>query len=497
MSGLQFVPGHWVDAAGGTSLATIDVSQNNMMASKQVEPVQNRMATIGQQLSASASTGNLPQQTPVRHVNGVSFQYSGEGNHASFCEGVASPESVTPRASHNGLRTEPRNFAPRSICNVADLGAPPKFSLNNDSEARGVTTVDSNDPFVAPIPQGGPAQIPVFGSQVHTAHMLNGSISLGSSTGDFNNLPSGNQPENATVVEDQSSVGNGGQIQPIPSNAIINFAPQQGVSQPHIGQNSDAAAYQVTYAPSNAVVYAPSNAMMSYVTPVPDFIRAQRSLELNRLTAGPTGLPTAAVAMHQANFPFVEPANRSGNFVVRGVVKIGNVTHPRRLRPKMVPLTTEQIPFVTNRAEIIAVLGRNSRILNDTEEPVHIIMERVTGKTTDAYVEFHTFEDATKAVEKHQQNLGRGRVTRIGQRPVEIELSSQSALMKDLFPSARGVIWNGCNPQVLPHNAEEPWDNFKGFVSNEEMTMLVKHVEVPHRVSLLDPAAERFVMEAN
>lgn len=142
---------------------------------------------------------------------------------------------------------------------------------------------------------------------------------------------------------------------------------------------------------------------------------------------------------------------------------------------------------MTNRSEIIAVLGRNSRILNDTEEPVHIIMERVTGKTTDAYVEFHTLEDATKAVEKHQQNLSRGRVARIGQRPVEIELSSQSALMKDLFPSSRGVFWNGCNPQVLPDNAQEPWENFKGFVSNEEMTMLVKHVEVPHRVSLSHP----------
>lgn len=118
-------------------------------------------------------------------------------------------------------------------------------------------------------------------------------------------------------------------------------------------------------------------------------------------------------------------------------------------------------------------------------------MERVTGKTTDAYVEFHTLEDASKAVEKHHQNISRGRVTRIGQRPVEIELSSESALMKDLFPSAKGVFWNGGNPQILPNNDEEPWDNFKGFVSNEEMTMLVKHVEVPHRVSSRERLMDR------
>jgi hypothetical protein len=28
-----------------------------------------------------------------------------------------------------------------------------------------------------------------------------------------------------------------------------------------------------------------------------------------------------------------------------------------------------------------------------------------------------------------------------------------------------------------------PWKTFKGFVTDEEMTMLVKHVEIPQRVS--------------
>ncbi|KAF6782121.1 hypothetical protein CSOJ01_16026 [Colletotrichum sojae] len=52
---------------GATSKPTIDASQNSMIAFKQVEPVQNRMATIGQQLGAGASTGDLLQQTALTY----------------------------------------------------------------------------------------------------------------------------------------------------------------------------------------------------------------------------------------------------------------------------------------------------------------------------------------------------------------------------------------------------------------------------------------------
>ena len=100
----------------------------------------------------------------------------------------------------------------------------------------------------------------------------------------------------------------------------------------------------------------------------------------------------------------------------------------------------------------------------------------------DAYVEFRSLEDAMKAVEKHQQNILSGRPVRLGDRPVDMELSSQASLMKDLFPIANGVLWNGSKPEIMPFKPQEPWENFKGFVSEEEMTMLVKHVEVPHRV---------------
>ncbi|KAG8412601.1 hypothetical protein J3458_014311 [Metarhizium acridum] len=191
-------------------------------------------------------------------------------------------------------------------------------------------------------------------------------------------------------------------------------------------------------------------------------IQSLRSEPLNHLTATESGLPVLHDALDPQYFPFLECA-RQAVATNHGVVKLKN------------------IPFATKRSEVIAFLGRNSKILNDADEPVHIIMERVTSKTMDAYVEFVTLDDANKAVEKHQQNILSGRVSRLGDRPVEVELSSQESLMKDLFPLAKGIIWNGASPQFKPLNPNEPWENFKGFVSEEEMIMLVKHVEVPHR----------------
>ncbi|KAK3331111.1 hypothetical protein B0H66DRAFT_580088 [Apodospora peruviana] len=196
--------------------------------------------------------------------------------------------------------------------------------------------------------------------------------------------------------------------------------------------------------------------------PVAPEIQALRSEHLNRLTQGPTGLPDTEVALDPANFPFIESCSQSSP-VSYGVIKIKN------------------IPFATKRSEIIAFLGRNSKILNDNQEPVHIIMERVTSKTLDAYVEFMTLQDAMKAVERHHNTMSRGRLARLGDRPVDVELSSQSSLMKDLFPLASGIFWDGSKPVVQAPIPEMPWKTFKGFVTEEEMTMLVKHVEIPHR----------------
>lgn len=205
---------------------------------------------------------------------------------------------------------------------------------------------------------------------------------------------------------------------------------------------------------------------------------------LTDLTATPSGLPSFETAMSPQFYPFVE-GGKLAKPLNNGVVKLQNVCEmltgcQTRSNERV------QIPFAAQRSEVIAFLGRNSRILNDFDEPVHIIMDRVTSKTMDVYVEFQTLEDAMKAVEKHDTvYMTQGRAPRIGERQVSIELSGQASLMKDLFPHAFGIVWDGVKPEFKPVNEDEPWENFKGFVSEEEMIMLVKHVEVPHRVSTI------------
>ncbi|KAK3311493.1 uncharacterized protein B0T15DRAFT_490101 [Chaetomium strumarium] len=200
----------------------------------------------------------------------------------------------------------------------------------------------------------------------------------------------------------------------------------------------------------------------AFYVPAPGAILVPRSEQLTKLTEGPTGLPSQEVGLSDKNFPFIESGTQAAP-VGYGVIKIRN------------------IPFNTKRAEIIAFLGRNSRILNDKEEPVHIIMERVSSKTQECYVEFMAVSDAVKAVERFRENTQKGRPNRLGDRPVEVLLSSQAALMHDLFPLASGVAWEGAKPIIHAPVKGEPWKTFKGFVTDEEMIMVVKHVEIPSR----------------
>lgn len=113
-------------------------------------------------------------------------------------------------------------------------------------------------------------------------------------------------------------------------------------------------------------------------------------------------------------------------------------------------------------------------------------MERVTSKTLDCYAEFTSMSEAINAVERYEVHRSGGRSGKLGQRHVEIELSSQEALMKDLFPKVKNVKWQGARPIVSPRDPDDKYNSgFQGFTTREEMVMLVKHVESPQRVCTL------------
>ncbi|GAP89936.2 putative RNA RNP-1 [Rosellinia necatrix] len=186
-----------------------------------------------------------------------------------------------------------------------------------------------------------------------------------------------------------------------------------------------------------------------------------RSEMLQALTE--KGQPALSDLMSPQFIPFAESYKYSTPGEENGVVVIRN------------------IPYETTRGEIIALLGKSSKILNDRQEPIHIIMDRVTSKTQDAFCEISDLDAAMEVVNRFTKGAENGRVGRIGNRLVEIELSSQSVLMSTLFPSSRNTVdWKGTTPQIKT-GSRNPWENFKSFFTEEEMAMLSKHVESPQR----------------
>ena len=147
-------------------------------------------------------------------------------------------------------------------------------------------------------------------------------------------------------------------------------------------------------------------------------------------------------------------------------------------------LILSQMPYDITSKLIHNFLGNHAKtITSDLGPSVHIMMDRATGKTQDCFVEFFSAPDANAwrtVIVRRGPHLNK-----IGDRILEVDISSQEELLKEMFPRARCVDWNGPNaPQVK--ETEEAFDSgFKGFITLEELKNLIHHAEQPHRVSLV------------
>ena len=189
--------------------------------------------------------------------------------------------------------------------------------------------------------------------------------------------------------------------------------------------------------------------------------------------------PTVAVAFDPINMPFVETARLHPTSAQTGVVHVFNVSCLTSLYSSSM-LMYLQIPFKCSTQDILSIFGRGARLI--AEEPVHVIMERVTSKTMDAFVEFETIEAAINAVDHFEQHRMNGNRGKLGARHVILEVCGHEVLMKCLFPKAKSVKWRGTYPEIIKET-DKYNTGFKGFVSREELVMLVKHIEHPARVS--------------
>lgn len=117
--------------------------------------------------------------------------------------------------------------------------------------------------------------------------------------------------------------------------------------------------------------------------------------------------------------------------------------------------------------------------MDECDEPVHIVKEDALFRDTHAFIEFKTMEDAANAVFKWRSNGPR----RLGGDDVEVSMSSTGEMMAHIFYRVKGVDWVGYSPIVRPDDSAQPWERFKGLLQQEDLTIVVKQIERPNRVS--------------
>lgn len=141
-----------------------------------------------------------------------------------------------------------------------------------------------------------------------------------------------------------------------------------------------------------------------------------------------------------------------------------------------------KIPYSITKQEIIQFLGRQAKLITpDRGWAIHVIMERSTAKTMDCYAEFQSSEDAAETVNRINRIYETGRTPRLGNRHVDVDLSNQDELLKDLFPRAKCVSWRDGMPVV--HANTDPYSTgFMGFFTSEEILGAIRHAEIPQRV---------------
>lgn len=123
---------------------------------------------------------------------------------------------------------------------------------------------------------------------------------------------------------------------------------------------------------------------------------------------------------------------------------------------------------------------------HDSGYPIHIIMEKPTGKTMDCYVEFPTHAAAYECVRRFEHTAYPGRGTKLGTRNVSLDLSNQTELVEAVFPRARLVEFDAYSgrPTILPLDQYPHcgWsEGFRGYFTLEEIYGITRFAECPSR----------------
>ncbi|EGE07844.1 hypothetical protein TEQG_06776 [Trichophyton equinum CBS 127.97] len=155
------------------------------------------------------------------------------------------------------------------------------------------------------------------------------------------------------------------------------------------------------------------------------------------------------------------------------------------------PSTSRRLVLVMERSSnVVHFLGRRAKLLPESRgTSIHVIMERSTAKTMDCYVELLTQADAEEALSWVNRNLP-AHSPRLGDRHVHVEMSSQDALLREIFPRAKCVLWKNGVPEIQP-NTDRYSTGFQGFLTNEELFCMVHYAETPKRAPFAEKCPQR------
>jgi hypothetical protein len=147
------------------------------------------------------------------------------------------------------------------------------------------------------------------------------------------------------------------------------------------------------------------------------------------------------------------------------------------------------LPDIIYKNQIEAFFGTNAPIAEypkgSGNYAVHLIMDRIEGNVTEAYVEFDSLSRACGAVGFVESWKARGRPRKIGIQAPYVVMSSQEELMSVLFHRTYGVKWEGQKPIIEVAKPENNSRRFRGFLSDEALHQFRSYADNPRRVSFI------------
>lgn len=164
-----------------------------------------------------------------------------------------------------------------------------------------------------------------------------------------------------------------------------------------------------------------------------------------------------------------------------GVLQVSGVSHGYATGKQTMGLSLMQSQFGADVRpnEIAMVLGDEVPILDigwgSGIPAIHILQDRCTGRTLEAYVEYANMDDAIQVLKNFDARAARGRDIKSGIYRAKVALTSMNEMMKAIFARADCRWGNGLPEYQIPVYL----GFFGGFVIKEEMHRMLNLAQHP------------------